>query len=101
MNVKRKKTHTPTGSGSRRRKILPAVFIVLSLLIMILPLEGPVTSAKAVLSYVFIPQIRFAHATVQYAAGVSRTVRELLETHRENEILKEELIKTIGKLLEK
>ena len=91
MNVKRKKTQTETRSGSRRRKILPAVFITLSLLIMMLPLESPVTSAKAVLSYVFIPQIRFAHATVQYAAGVNRTVRELLETHRENERLKEEL----------
>lgn len=77
--------------GSRRRKILPAVFVLLSLLLMVLPLESPVASVKALLSYVFIPQIRAAHGAVEYAGGVSETVRELLETHRENERLKEEL----------
>ena len=90
MTAKRKNNTTQqTWSGSRRRKILPAVFITLSLLLMILPLESPVASVKAVLSYVFIPQIRLAHGTVEYAAGVSNTVKDLLETHRENERLKE------------
>ncbi len=77
--------------GGRRRKILPAVFVLLSLLLMILPLESPVSSAKAVLSYVFIPQIRAAHDAVEYANGVSESVRSLLQTDRENERLKEEL----------
>ena len=80
-----------TLSSSRRRKILPAVFVLLSLLLMVLQLEGPVSSVKAVLSYVFIPQIRAAHKTMEYSKEVSSTVRELLDTHRENELLKEEL----------
>ncbi len=77
--------------GNRRRKILPATFLVLSLLLMVLPLESPVSSVKALLSYLFIPQIRAAHATLEYGAEVSQTVRELLSAHHENERLKEEL----------
>ncbi|MBO7238057.1 MAG: rod shape-determining protein MreC [Elusimicrobiaceae bacterium] len=84
-------TKKQMSSGSRRRKILPGVFVFVSLLLMVLPLEGPVSSVKAVLSYVFIPQIRAAHETVEYAKGVSDTVQELLDTHRENERLKEQL----------
>lgn len=80
-----------TSQGVRRRKILPAVFILLSLLLMILPLESPVASVKALLSYIFIPQIRAAHAAVEYAEGVSATVRDLLDTHRDNERLREEM----------
>ncbi|MBR2865815.1 MAG: rod shape-determining protein MreC [Elusimicrobiaceae bacterium] len=76
---------------SRRRKILPAVFVLLSLLLMILPLESPVASVKALLSYIFIPQIRLSHATLEYGDGVSRTIRELLDTHQENERLKAEM----------
>lgn len=78
-------------SGSRRRAALPVTFILLSLLLMVLPLESPVASVKAVLSYVFIPQIRAAHGAVSYAEGVNETVRELLSVHRENERLKEDL----------
>lgn len=77
-------------SGSRRRKILPVTFIFLSFLLMILPLEGFVASVKAVLSYVFIPQIRLSHASAEYASDVKRTVRELLDAHRENEALKQQ-----------
>ena len=58
---------------------------------MILPLEGPVSSIKAVLAYIFIPQVRLAHDTVQYTQNVSQTVRELLDTHRENAQLKQEM----------
>lgn len=61
---------------------------------MILPLEGVVSSVKAVLSYVFIPQIRLAHGTVKYAQGVSQTVRELLDAHRENQALKQQIEET-------
>ena len=78
-------------SGERRRKILPMVFVFISLLFMTLPLEGPVSSVKAVLSYIFIPQIRAAHETVEYSKEVNETIRELLDTHRENEQLKEQL----------
>ncbi|MBR3603997.1 MAG: rod shape-determining protein MreC [Elusimicrobiaceae bacterium] len=77
--------------GSRRRKILPVVFLLLSLFLMILPLESPVASVKAILSYVFIPQIRAAHGTVEYAGEVNQTVQTLLNVHQENERLKEEM----------
>ena len=58
---------------------------------MILPLEGVVSSVKAVLSYIFIPQIRLAHGTAKYAENVHQTVRELLNAHHENALLKHEL----------
>jgi len=78
-------------SGGRRRKVLPAIFCVLSLFLMILPLEGAVASIKTLLSYIFIPQIRAAHETVEYSKEVSSTIQELLDVHRENEMLKEQL----------
>lgn len=83
----RKKNTSPSGSN----RVLPAVFILLSVLLMILPLESPVMSAKALLSYIFVPQIRAAHSAVEYADGVNNVVRALLDTHRENERLKEEM----------
>lgn len=49
------------------------------------------SSIKAVLSYVFIPQVRAAHSAVQYGQGVSDTVRELLQAHHENQQLKQEI----------
>lgn len=75
----------------RRRYLLPAGFLLTSFLLMILPLEGFVASVKAVLAYVFIPQIRVAHGVVQYGQGVSQTVQELLRAHQENGRLKQEI----------
>ena len=76
---------------SRSRKILPAVFLTVSFLLMILPLEGAISSAKMLLSYIFIPQIRAAHETVEYAASVWNNINELLKTHQENIRLKEQI----------
>ncbi|MBP5430406.1 MAG: rod shape-determining protein MreC [Elusimicrobiaceae bacterium] len=70
---------------------LPAGFLLLSFLLMILPLEGFISSVKAVLAYVFIPQVRAAHSVSQYAQGVSHTVQELLQAHQENAQLKQEI----------
>lgn len=75
----------------RQRILWPAGFLALSFLLMILPLEGFVSSVKAVLAYVFIPQVRAAHSVAQYAQGVSQTVQELLQTHQENAQLKQEI----------
>lgn len=86
-SIAHKQDHTIYG----RRRILPVVFLMISVLLMMLPLEGPVVSMKALLSYIFIPQIRAAHGAVEYAKGVSLTVQHLLNTHRENEMLKEQL----------
>ena len=71
--------------------MLPLSFLLLSFLLMILPLEGFVSSVKAVLAYVFIPQVRLAHGTAKYAENVHQTVRELLDAHRENRDLKHEI----------
>ncbi len=58
---------------------------------MILPLQGLVSSVKAVLAYVFIPQIRLSHSAVKYASDVSSTVRELLDAHHDNRMLRQEI----------
>ena len=78
-------------TGNRRRVLFPVAFLLLSFLLMILPLEGFVASVKTVLSYVFIPQVRLAHGAVKYAEGVHRTVRELLNAHHENHLLKQQI----------
>ncbi len=83
------KKNQPT--GTRRRFLLPILFLLGAFLLMILPLEGFVSSVKAVLSYVFIPQIRAAHKTVKYAENVHQTVWELLRTHQENQELKQQI----------
>lgn len=89
--VRKTKKNKETSSAGRSKKICPAVFIGLSFLLMILPLEGFVSSVKAVLSYIFIPQIRLSHAAVEYVGDVNQTVRELLDSHRENLHLKQEM----------
>lgn len=92
MNTSKHITSFKRYSGYyRRRYLLPAGFLLASLLLMILPLEGFISSVKAVLAYVFIPQIRAAHSTVEYAQDVSETVQELLRAHQENERLTQEV----------
>lgn len=78
-------------TGSRRRFWFPVSFLSLSFLLMILPLDGFVSSVKGVLSYIFIPQVRLAHGSVKYMQGVHQTVRELLDTHQENIRLKQQI----------
>lgn len=81
-----------TYAGSWRRQFwLPGLLLIVSFLLMILPLEGFIASVKAVLSYVFIPQVRLSHQVVQYGQGVSHTVQELLQAHQENQQLKQEI----------
>ena len=86
----KKSFHTEPKSW-RRRWLLPGFFLVLSFLLMILPLEGVVASVKTLLSYIFIPQVRAAHSTVQYVQGASFTVQELLQAHQENQQLKQQI----------
>ena len=73
------------------RLLLPGVFLLFSFLLMILPLEGFVSSVKTVLAYIFIPQVRASHSTVAYWQDASQTVKELLRAHQENEQLKQEV----------
>lgn len=87
----KKKKRNAAPSGFSRKAVLPLVYLTLSFLLMILPLDGFVSSVKAVLGYVFIPQIRLSHSAVKYVDGVSTTVRELLDTHHENRQLRQEI----------
>lgn len=91
MSYPKKKKHQASQAGKSRGWMLPLFYLVLSFLLMILPLEGLVNSVKAVLSYVFIPQIRLSHSAVKYAQGVSATVQELLNAHHENRQLHQEI----------
>ena len=91
MLLHRKSPKKQVSPGSRRRFLWPLSFLLLSFLLMILPLEGVVASVKAVLAYVFIPQVRLAHGTAKYAENVHQTIRELLDAHRENRALKQEI----------
>jgi rod shape-determining protein MreC len=72
-------------------RILPLFFGAFSLLIIILPLQKPINSLRAVLSYVFIPQLRAVHSAVQYLDGVGESVSTLLNVASENYALKEEI----------
>ena len=89
MQRKAQKKERPI--GTRRKFLLPISFLLASFLLMILPLEGFVSSVKAVLSYVFIPQIRASHETVKYAQDVHQTIQELLDAHQENRELKQQI----------
>ena len=70
---------------------MPCVFVIISLLIILLPLQTTVNSVRMVLSYIFIPQLRASHGVTQYLDGVSETVGNLLKVAEENAILKEEI----------
>ncbi|MGB2580010.1 rod shape-determining protein MreC [Elusimicrobium simillimum] len=87
-----RKINIDASSGSRKAFIF---YFILSVLLLILPLKGFVSSVKAVLSYVFIPQIRAAHSSVEYFANVSSTVRELLAIHKQKTSYEEDLKETL------
>ena len=92
MVISRKKAiNKQSYTGTKRRFIVPAIFLIISLLLMMLPLGGLVASVKAVLSYVFVPQVRLAHGGVKYAENVRQTIRELLDAHQENLRLKQQI----------
>ena len=89
MLGRKRKQSTPIFSF--RKYLLPAGYLILSVVLMVLPLEGVVSSFKAVLAYIFLPQVRAAHQTVTYVGDVSQTVRELLDAHAENRRLKQQI----------
>ncbi|MDR0734779.1 MAG: rod shape-determining protein MreC [Elusimicrobiota bacterium] len=70
---------------------LPAFYGLLALLVIVLPLQKPVNSARAVLSYVFIPQLRAANAVVGYLDGTGDAVKNLINAAAENNALKDEI----------
>ena len=72
-------------------KLLPCIFIIISLILILLPLQMPINSLRMLLSYIFIPQLRAAHSITQYLGGVNETVADLLSVADENSSLKEEI----------
>ncbi|MDR1124349.1 MAG: rod shape-determining protein MreC [Elusimicrobiota bacterium] len=70
---------------------LPVFYGLLALLVMVLPLQKPVNSARVALSYVFIPQLRAANAVAGYLGGTGDAVRNLINAAAENSELKDEI----------
>ncbi|XTP68883.1 rod shape-determining protein MreC [Parelusimicrobium proximum] len=76
---------------NRFSKRISFFYLGLSLLLVVLPLRTVVNSIKSVLAYVFIPQVRMSHATVEYFQGANETVKELINAHAENVLLQNEI----------
>ncbi|MBO7605838.1 MAG: rod shape-determining protein MreC [Elusimicrobiaceae bacterium] len=72
-------------------KWLPTVYIIISLVLMFLPLQQTVNSVRAVLAYLFIPQLRLAHQTKEYFKDINEGTQTLLNVAYENFELKEKL----------
>ena len=86
-----KKRKNLTSQNKKYSKVLPCVFLIISLVLILLPLQMPVNSLRLILSYIFIPQLRAAHSIKQYVSGVNETVADLLTVADENASLKEEI----------
>ncbi|MBQ3933939.1 MAG: hypothetical protein II726_01970, partial [Elusimicrobiaceae bacterium] len=80
-------------STNQYSKLLPTVYIIISLALMILPLQQTVNSVRAVLAYLFIPQLRLAHQTKEYFKDINEGTKTLLNVAFENFELKEKLKK--------
>lgn len=78
-------------SSTQGNKLLPTVYIIISLALMLLPLQQTVNSVRAVLAYLFIPQLRLAHQTKEYLKNINEGTQTLLNVALENFELKEKL----------
>jgi rod shape-determining protein MreC len=88
-NIKKKTDN----DGNIYVRAAPLFFIALSLFFIILPLQKPINSVRAVLAYIFIPQLRAVHSLTQYLHGVSESVESLLNVAAENYSLKDEIVR--------
>ncbi len=80
-------------SSTQYSKLLPTVYIIISLALMLLPLQQTVNSVRAILAYLFIPQLRLAHQTKEYFKDINEGTQTLLNVALENFELKEKLKK--------
>ena len=78
-------------SSAQGNKLLPTVYIIISLALMLLPLQQTVNSVRAILAYLFIPQLRLAHQTKEYFKDINEGTKTLLNVAFENFELKEKL----------
>ena len=78
-------------NNNQSSKLLPTIYIIISLALMLLPLQQTVNSVRAVLAYLFIPQLRLAHRTKEYFKDISEGASTLLNVAMENFELKERL----------
>lgn len=72
-------------------KILPAFFSILALVLMFLPLQSKIISVRAVLTYIFIPQIKASHSIMQYTKGALQSTQDLLDTAEKNLALQKQV----------
>jgi len=77
--------------NNQHSKWLPIIYIVLSLVLILLPLQKTINSVRAVLAYLFIPQLRLAHQTKEYFKDISVGTETLLNVAKENFELNEKL----------
>ena len=80
-------------SGSQYSKLLPTIYIIISLALMLSPVQETVNSVRAILAYLFIPQLRLAHQTKEYLKDIDEGIKTLLNVALENFELKEKLKK--------
>ena len=87
-------------SNNQCCKWLPTFYIIICLALMLLPLQQTVNSIRAVLAYIFIPQLRLAHQTKEYFKDINEGTQTLLNVALENFELKEKLKKLQIEVLE-
>lgn len=85
--MKRKSKKTSNQSSNW----LPIFYIIVSLLLILLPLQQRINSVRAILSYLFMPQLRLSHQAKEYFKNVSEGTENLLNVALENFELKEKL----------
>ncbi len=85
--MKRKSKKTSNQSSNW----LPIFYIIVSLILILLPLQKTINSVRAVLSYLFMPQLRLSHQAKEYIKDVSEGTENLLNVALENFELKEKL----------
>lgn len=91
MAVSTKKLAVKEKLSWKQRFIIPILLLCISFVLILLPLSEKVNSFRALMSFVFVPQVRAANGAMQYAYGVNQTVKNLLSTYQENINLKQEL----------
>jgi rod shape-determining protein MreC len=77
--------------GGRFERILPFALSFVAVILMSLPLRLAVNSARAVLAYIFLPQIRTVANMAEYFAGAGESAVSLLNAASENLKLKNEI----------
>ncbi len=74
-----KKKKNLISQDKKYSKLLPCIFIIISLILILLPLQMPINSLRMLLSYIFIPQLRAAHSITIALLKIENSRLESLE----------------------